>query len=107
MTKHTMQGVQSLHNFSYEAGGMRAWHAYNLAPGKYFDGKKLSRFGTPQGPTKRQIKQTFSQPSVPAGVYLARAATTRSPVDQPGPSQLARFDQGSMEENDPLQFLCP
>ena len=68
MTKHTMQGVQSLHNFSYEAGGMRAWHAYNVGPGKYFDGKKLARFGTPQGPTKMQIKQAFSQSSVPAGV---------------------------------------
>ena len=54
-----------------------------------------------------QIKQTFSQPSVPAGVYLARAATTRIPEDEPGPSQLPRFDQGSMEENDPLQFLYP
>lgn len=52
------------------------------------------------------IKQTFFQPSVPAGVYLAKAATTRSPPNQPGPSQLPRFDQGSMEENDPLQFLC-
>ena len=107
MTKHTMQGIQSLHNFSYEARGMRAWHAYNVGPGKFFDGKKLARFGTPQGPTKMQIKQTFSQPSVPTGVYLARAATTRSPADQLGPSQLPRFDQGSMEENDPLQFLCP
>ena len=27
MTKHTMQGVQSLHNFSYEARGIRARHA--------------------------------------------------------------------------------
>lgn len=35
MAKHTIQGVQSLHNFSGEVAGMRAWNAYNEGPGKY------------------------------------------------------------------------
>lgn len=73
----------------------------------YFDGKKLVQFGISQGQTKMQVKQAFSQPSVPADVYLARASTTRSPTDQPGLSQLPRFDQGSREENDFQQVLCP
>ena len=34
MTKHTMAGVQALHNFSYESGGMRAWRAYDVGPGR-------------------------------------------------------------------------
>ena len=36
MTKHTMAGVQGLHNFSYENGGMRVWRAYDVGPGKFY-----------------------------------------------------------------------
>ena len=36
MHKHTMTGVQSLNNFSYEGEGLRAWCAYNMGPGKFF-----------------------------------------------------------------------
>ena len=35
MTKHTMAGVQGLHNFSYENGGMRVWRAYDVGPEKF------------------------------------------------------------------------
>ena len=35
MTKHTMPGVQALHNFSYENGGMRVWRAFDVGPGKF------------------------------------------------------------------------
>ena len=36
MHKHTMTGVQSLNNFSYEGEGLRTWCAYNMGPGKFF-----------------------------------------------------------------------
>ena len=36
MTKHTMSGIQSLNNFSFESGGLRVWRAYDVGPGKRF-----------------------------------------------------------------------
>ena len=36
MTKHTMSGIQSLNNFSFESGGLRVWKAYDVGPGKRF-----------------------------------------------------------------------
>jgi len=36
MKKHTMPGIQSLNNFSFESGGLRVWKAYDVGPGKRF-----------------------------------------------------------------------
>ena len=36
MHKHTMTGIQALNNFCYEGGGLRAWQAYDIGPGKFF-----------------------------------------------------------------------
>jgi len=49
MTKHTMAGVQALHNFLYESGDMRVWCAYDVSPGKFYSAVRLAGFGTPQG----------------------------------------------------------
>ena len=35
MHKHTRRGVQSLNNLSYEGGGLNAWRAHNIGPGKF------------------------------------------------------------------------
>ena len=32
MKKHTMSGIQSLNNFSFESGGLRVWRAYDVGP---------------------------------------------------------------------------
>ena len=37
MEKHSMTGIQSLNNFSFEDNGsLKAWKAYNVGPGKLF-----------------------------------------------------------------------
>jgi len=64
MTKHTMAGVQALHNFSYENGGMRVWRAYDVGPGKFYSAVRLARFGTPQSPTKLVTLQPFNGPHI-------------------------------------------
>ncbi|CAH3020126.1 unnamed protein product [Porites evermanni] len=64
MSKHNMAGIQSLHNFSYENGGIRVWRAYNVGPGKFYSAAQLARFGTPQGPTKLVIIHPFGRPHV-------------------------------------------
>lgn len=69
ITKHSMAGVQALHNFSYENGGMRVWRAYDVGPGKFYSAVRLARFGTPQGPTKLVTLEPFSRPHMEAGTY--------------------------------------
>ena len=72
MTKHTMAGVQGLHNFSYENGGMRVWRAHDVGPGKFYSEAQLTRFGTPQGPTDLMIMKPLSRPIIKAGTYQQR-----------------------------------
>ena len=86
MTKHTMTGVQALHNFSYENGGMRVWRACDVGPGKFYSAVQLARFGTPQGPTKLFTVEPFSRPTVEAGTYQQHAEPARA-ISEPGPSR--------------------
>ena len=69
MTKHTMAGVQALHNFSYENGGLRVWRVYDIGPGKFYSAVRLARFGTPQGPMELVTLEPFSRPHIEAGTY--------------------------------------
>lgn len=92
MNKHTMAGVQALHNFSYENGGMRVWRAYDVGPGKFYSAVRLAKFGTPQGPTELVTLEPFSRPHIEAGTYQQRAerasATSESgPLKESLPSQ--------------------
>ena len=68
-----MAGVQALHNFSYENGGLRVWRAYDVGPGKVFSADRLAGFGTPQGPTELITLEPFSRPHIEAGTYQQRA----------------------------------
>ena len=86
MTKHTMVGVQLLHNFSYENGGMRVWRAYGIGPGKFYSAAHLARFGTPQGPTELVIIEPFSRPNIETGAYQQRVEPAGA-SSEPGPSQ--------------------
>ena len=84
MKKHTMSGIQSLNNFSFEAGGLRVWKAYDVGPGKRFTPAQLNRFGTPQGPTDLRVEQPFSVPREEAGAF--RSTTLRGEHRHPQPS---------------------
>lgn len=92
-----MAGIQSLHNFSYENGGIRVWRAYNVGPGKFYSAAQLARFGTPQGPTKLVIIHPFGRPHVEVGTYRQqRAMPARSsslPRSHQEPSESAQADQ--------------
>jgi len=107
MEKHTMTGVQSLNNFSYVAGGLRAWRAYNLGPGKFFTQAMLARFGSPQGDTNMVIVLPFGTPSVEVGTFL----TARPSSEQPSQSQTepaVQLDHGEeQDEDDAVHFACP
>jgi len=71
MTKHSMVGIQSLNNFSFESTGLRVWKAYGVGPGKFISHTQLKRFGKPQGPTGLVIVKPFSEPR-----QRSRAVTT-------------------------------
>ena len=86
MTKHTMAGVQGLHNFSYENGGMRVWRAYDVGPRKFYSEAQLVRFGTPQGPTDLVITKPFSRPIIEAGTHQQRRESPRA-ISEHGPLQ--------------------
>jgi len=58
-----MTGAQSLNNFSYEGGGLRAWREYNIGPGKFFTPATLARLGTPQGAKDLNIVVPFGRPN--------------------------------------------
>jgi len=73
MNKHTMAGVQVLHNFSYENGGMRVCRANDVAPGKFYSAVRLARFGTPQGHTELITLEPFSRPHIESGTYQQHA----------------------------------
>ena len=104
MIKHTMTGVQRLHNFSYENGGMRVWRAYDVGPGKFYSEAQLSRFGAPQGPTELVIVKPFSRPIIEAGTYQQRRELSRA-ISEPGPSQEQPPPSQTDEENE--KFCCP
>ena len=97
MSKHNMAGIQSLHNFSYENGGIRVWRAYNVGPGKFYSAAQLARFGTPQGPTKLVIIHPFGRPQVEVGTYRQQRAMPARSSSLPGshqePPESAQADQ--------------
>ena len=103
MTKHTMAGVQALHNFSYENGGMRAWCAYDVGPGKFYSKVRLARFGTPQGPTELVTLEPFSRPHIEADTYQQRAEPV-SATSEPGPLKELPFP--SQTEHESEIFAC-
>ena len=106
MKKHSMTGIQALNNFSYEAGGLRVWRAYNIGPGKCFSPAQLARFGTPQGPTNMVTVQSFSSPSMTVGAFTASSVPPRRAArEQPGPSQ-QEPDQPDHGRED-VHFACP
>ena len=86
MHKHTMTGVQSLNNFSYEGGGLRTWRAYKIGPGKFYTPAMLARLGTPQGATNLTIVLPFGRPNVEVGTLTAVRPVPPSSVE-PSPSQ--------------------
>ena len=58
-----------------ESGGIIAWPAYNVGPGKAFSRSWVARLGNPQGPTNLQVLQTFSSPDILNGVFCASSRT--------------------------------
>ena len=92
-----MAGIQSLHNFFYENGGIRVWRAYNVGPGKFYSTAQLARFGTPQGPTKLVIIHPFGRPHVEVGTYRQQRAMPARSSSLPGshqePPESAQADQ--------------
>ena len=108
MQKHTMTGVQSLNNFSYEGGGLRAWRAYNIGPGKLYTRAMLAQLGTPQGATNLTIVLPFGRPNVEVGTLTAARPVQPSPVE-PSPSQpdpATQCDE-DVEDKDRVPFACP
>ena len=107
MHKHTMSGVQSLNNFSYEGGGLRAWRAYNIGPGKFFTIAMLAQLGTPQGATNLTIVMPFGRPNEEVGTLTAVRPVQPSLV-QPRPprSDLATHCEDE-EDEDRVPFSCP
>lgn len=103
-----MTGVQSLNNFSFEEGGLRAWRAYNIGPGKFYTRALLARFATPQGATTLQIIQSFGRPSVEVGTFMATITVPPSFV-QPSTLQLepANHSEEEVQDEDRVHFACP
>ena len=103
MTKHTMPGVQALHNFSYENGGMRVWRAFDVGPGKFYSAVRLARFGIPQGRTELITLEPFTRPHIEAGTYQQRAEPA-SATCEPGP--LKKLPLPSQTEHESKMFSC-
>ena len=104
MTKHTMPGVQALHNFSYKNEGMRVWHAFDVGPGKFYSAVMLVRFGTPQGLTELITLEPFSRPHIEAGTYPQRAEPA-SATSEPGPLKKLPFPSQTEHEESQM-FSC-
>ena len=102
-----MTGVQSLNNFSYEEGGLRAWRAYNIGPGKFFILAMLAQLGTPQGATNLTIVLPFGRPNEEVGTLTVVRPVPPSPVE-PSPSQPDPATHCEEEEDeDRVPFACP
>ena len=101
MNKHNKTGVQVLHNFSYEDGGMRVWRAYDVVPGKFYSAVTLVRFGTPQGPTELVTLEPFSRPHIEAGTYQQRAEPAGA-TSEPGPLKELPFSSQTEHESEML-----
>ena len=105
MTKHTMKGMQALHNFSYEKGGMRVWRAYKVGSGKFYSAAQLARFGKPQGHTKLVTVEPFSRPRFEAGTYQQHTQPAKAP-SEPGPSQEQPCPAQTEGINEKVVFSC-
>jgi len=112
MTKHKMPGVQSLNNFEFDSGGVRCWKAYQVGPGKLFDNSQLSKYGSPQGPTKLKVIKEFSQPSVDTGI-LTKSKPASAPSAASTEKDITSTDDESPQpqQNDQTtnsaRFSCP
>jgi len=104
MLQHTMSGVQSLNNFSFESAGTRSWKAYNVGPGKLFSKTQLLKYGVLQGPTNMMIVEPFSQPHQQVGSFT-RSTTVQS--QQPiAPEQQPQAQEEDIESVH-ARFSCP
>ena len=100
MKKHTMSGIQSLNNFSFESGSLRVWKAYDVGPGKRFTRAQVNRFGTPQEPTDLRVEQPFSVLREEAGAFRS----TKQP--QPSTAQNVEEELPNVEATT-VYFACP
>ena len=108
MHKHTMTGIQALNNFCYEGGGLRAWRAYNIGPGKFFPSAMIARFGTPQGATNIETVLPFGRPSVKVGTFMtARPSPSSSVEPRPSQPEPATPSEEDTEDEDKIHFACP
>jgi len=85
-----MTGAQSLNNFFYEGGGLKAWRVYNIGPGKFSTSAMLARLGTPQGATNLTIVLPFGRPVEPS-------------LCRPYPATQCEEE----EDEDTVPFACP
>ena len=106
MRKHTMSGIQSLNNFSFEAGGLRVWKAYDVGPGKRFTPAQVNRFGTPQGPTDLRVEQPFSVPREEAGTFSSTTLRGEDRHPQPSTTQSVEVELPNVEATR-VYFACP
>ena len=106
MKKHTMSGIQSLNNFSFESGGLRVWRAYDVGPGKLFTPAQVNRFGTPQGPTDLRVEQPFSVPREEAGAFRSTTLRGEHRLPQPSTTQSVEEELPNAEATR-VYFACP
>ena len=107
MHKHFMSGVQSLNNFSYEGGGLRAWRAYNIGPGKFFTLAMLAKLGTPKGETNLTIVMPFGRPNEEVGTLTAVRPVQPSLVQPRPPRPDPATHCEEEEDDDRVPFSCP
>ena len=105
MTNHTMSGIQSINNFSFESGSLRVRKAYNAGPGKRFTPTQVKRFGNPQGPTDLCVEQPFKVPREEVGAF--RSTTQDSQQPQPSTSGQTVEEEPPAEEASKVYFSFP
>jgi len=102
-----MTGAQSLNNFFYEGGGLKARRVYNIGPGKFSTSAMLARLGTPQGATNLTIVLPFGRPNEEVGALTAVRPVAPNPVE-PNLSRPYPATQCEEEEDeDRVPFACP
>ena len=115
MTRHSMTGIQSLNNFSFESTGVRVWKAYGVGPGKPISHAQLKRFGTPQGPTGQIIGKPVEEPRLQrfrAITAVVEGQGRGSPGDTRHATIADRSDRSDrslpqLTKEPEVQFPCP
>ena len=64
------------------------WRAYDAGPGKFYSAVRLSRFGTPEGPTELVTLEPFSRPHIESGTYQQRAVALPFPSQKEHESEM-------------------